>query len=723
MNSGGFARRNCSPHAGSMGGEQFFTRARDFGFSKTPVETLAIWDKPAVLGDIVRVIRTFRPDVIITRFSPTQTNTHGHHTASAILGLEAFKLAADPTAYPEQLKTLWVWQARRILQNSGGPTGGSGRIHMQVGGDDPVLGLSFGQIAARSRAMHKSQGFANYALNGGTGGPRSESFNLLAGDPVKSDIMDDVDLTWKRFNGNDSIDEKIAGVISHFNPANPAASVAGLIEIKKTQRDLPADPILREKNAALDRIIQHCLGLTVQTTIASAELTPGEEITLTNHLAVTADIPVRVIRINALGSTDEGAALLAPAQMMIREMKIKIPDDQPVSQPYWLSQPAATGIYTVTHPDLIGRPENPPVIPVNCTFEVGGQTIAVTGEPRDLQENRRVEVIAPVSLAFPFGVKLFKPGVPIAVSVEATPHRMNLNGIVKLAAPAGWKVEPAERSFTAETPGQTRVVTFNVTPPDRAATADLTASIAVNGKTYDTGWKEIRYSHLPPLLLQPRTVLRAVCLDLITTAHQVGYFPGAGDSVAECIREMGCTVTILSDDDLDAEKLKKFDAVVIGVRAFNVRSELAGKAQSIFDYASAGGTVVEQYNRPDGLKGTIAPYSLQLSGSRITDETATMTFLAPGHPALHTPNKITQADFDGWIQERGIYFPTQWDKHWTPILGGSDPGEARLDGGLLIANCGQGHFVYTGLVFFRQLPAGVPGAYRLFANLISLGSK
>ena len=702
------------------GAQQFFTRARDFGFSKSPEETLRIWGEPAVLGDVVRVIRTFRPDVIVTRFGPDQRNTHGHHTASAILALEAFKLAADPAAYPEQLKSLSVWQAKRIVQNAG-IGGGGGTLKMEVGGRDPVLGLSYGQIAARSRAMHKSQGFANYALNGGAGGSRVETFKLLAGAPATTDIMDGVDTTWGRVDGG--VAGRIGGVIGTFDPKDPAGSVPGLAAIKAVVRRLPAGPIVDEKNAALDRLLQRCAGLTVETAVPDAVVTPGA--TLAMEQTITAQTPVRLTgsTVTAAGPEDSDpvGVDVVPGRSLVRHLSVTVPADGPITQPYWLSQPAAVGLYAVDHAGWIGRPENPPAVPVTLTFDVGGQSITVPTEPRG-PDGRRLEVVAPVSLGFPFGVRLFKPGTSRQVTVEATARRPGAAGVVHLSGPANWRVEPAERPFASDAAHLTRSLTFTVTPPaDGAATADLSAWIDVDGRPWNTGWAEIRYPHLPPLLLQPRATVRAVSLDMATAGHAIGYLPGAGDSLARCLTEMGYAVTTLTDADLDAAKLARFDAVVIGVRAFNVRPELGGKAQALFDYAAAGGTVVEQYNRPDGLHGPIAPYPLHLSGSRITDETAAMTFLAPGHPVLNRPNKITAADFDGWVQERGIYFPTQWDAHWTPILGGSDPGEDRLDGGLLVARDGKGYWVYTGLVFFRQLPAGVPGAYRLFANLVSLG--
>ena len=701
------------------GGQQFFTRARDFGFSKSAAETLRIWDRPAVLGDVVRVIRTFRPDVIVTRFSPTRGGTHGHHTASAVLALEAFKLAADPAAYPEQLKTLSVWQAKRIVQNSGGPTGGGdGGIRMSIGGQDPVLNLSFGQIAARSRAMHQSQGFANYALNGGGGGQRTETFTLLGGEPAKADLMDGVDTTWARLS--EPAAKQVDAVLAKFDPTDPAASVPALVALKRTVSTLPPGPVVAERAAQLDRVIQHCLGLTVETTTPAAEVTPGDAVPLEHRLAMTAGGPARLVRVEVTAGgpavVDDAAGELSAAAPTVRRTTVTVPADHAVTQPYWLARPAATGLYAVTDDDLIGRPENPPAIAVACTVDVGGERITVRGEPRG-PDGRRVEVVAPVSLAFPFGVNLFKPGTPRDVTVVATAHRADARGVVRLSAPAGWRVTPAERPFV----GGRQSVAFTVTPPTDAGTAELAASVEVNGTTYDTGREEIRYAHLSPLLLQPRVTLHAVCADVKTAGHAIGYLPGAGDSVADCLREMGYAVTMLGSDDLDATKLARFDAVVVGVRAFNVRADLKSKAQALFDYAAAGGTVVEQYNRPDGLVGPVGPYPLRLSGSRITDEASAVTFLAPDHPALTVPNKITPADFDGWVQERGIYYPGSWDGHWTPLLGGNDAGEPRLDGGLLVARHGKGYVVYTGLVFFRELPAGVPGAYRLFANLVSLG--
>jgi hypothetical protein len=291
-----------------------------------------------------------------------------------------------------------------------------------------------------------------------------------------------------------------------------------------------------------------------------------------------------------------------------------------------------------------------------------------------------------------------------------------------LAAPAGWTVAPATQAFRLSAVGEKAKFTFSVTAPSQPLSADITARAKIGGSQYTSERVEVHYAHIPPVLLQPLARIKVVSLELATRGHKVGYVPGAGDGVLEGLEQMGYAVTTLTGADLIAEKLREFDAVVVGIRAFNVRTDLVPRLPALFAYVEAGGNVIMQYNNQNGLQNTkLAPYDLRLSSDRVTDETAVVTFLAPDHLVLNTPNKITSADFEGWVQERGIYFPNQWDAHFTPILACSDPGEAPLKGGLLVAGYGKGYFVYTGLVFFRELPAGVPGAYRLFANLVSLG--
>ena len=722
------------------GGRQFFTRAIDFGFSKNFGETLKIWDRQQVLGDVVHVIREFRPDVVIVRFNPDTGGTHGHHTASAVLGREAFKLAGDPKAFPEQLHDLTPWQPKRLLMNVGGfGRGGRGgsatneeAVRIDVGGSDAVTGESFGDIAGRSRSMHKTQGFANFR-GGGPGGARPESFRVLDGEPATNDILDGVDTTWGRVSGGAEIGRLTDEVIAQFNPKEPSASVPTLLKIRSRLAALPSDPVVNEKRAQLDRILQSCLGLSVKTVVPQAEVVPGETLKLHHTAVIASDIPVRWIgtRHPAIKEefTSASAVTLSTNHPTSRDETVTLPATTPLSQPYWLREEHTTGMFRVDDPSLIGRPENPPAFPIEQVFQVDGQTfvirdepVQVTTDPAKGEIDRKLDVIAPVSLTFASDVRLFAPGAARPVEVEVAAFRADTTGTLQLDAPTGWKVTPTTQSFRLKAIGDKARFTFTVTAPPQAATAGITASAEINRARFSSRRVEIRYDHIPLQLLQPPARIKAVSLDLAIRGRQVGYVPGAGDSVAEGLQQMGYTVTQLAGADLTPERLKNFDAVVIGIRAFNTRTDLGPQMTNLFAYVEAGGNVIVQYNRPNGLQtDKLAPFDLRLSNERVTDENAPVTFLVPDHPALTTPNKITSADFDGWVQERGVYFPNQWDEHFTPILACSDPGEVPLKGGLLVARYGKGYFVYTGLAFFRQLPAGVPGAYRLFSNLVSLG--
>lgn len=711
------------------GGTQFFTRAIDFGFSKDPNETLSIWDRKAVLGDMVRVIREFRPDVIITRFSPEPSRTHGHHTASAMLAVEAFKLAGDPSAYPDQLGDLKPWQPKRIVQNGrGGGDAPVGAISIDISGIDAVSGHSFDEIAAKSRSMHQSQGFAGFAGFGsrGAAGARMESFSPLGGELATKDPFDGIDTTWARFAGGEAIAKAVSEAISRFRAEDPGASIPALLAVRSKIAALPDDPAITYKREQLDRIIAECAGLRVRTEIADPEVCPGEAMSL--RVGAAAKAPARwiAVRFPTIGRQEDFNVDLS-SEWVTRSVSATLPAATQLTQPYWLREPAAAGIARVADATLIGRAENPPVFPVEYIFEIGGQRLTLRDVParfastEDGAGSREdLVVVPPVSLEFKSDVRLFGPGEERTVEVEALAARAGIKGTISLDVPSGWSVSPASQPLQLEQAGERKSFSFRVRSPQESGPVDIGVKAKVGGREFGTRRIDIRYPHIPRQVLQPPAHLRAVCLDLKTIGHRIGYLPGAGDSVAQCLEQMGFEVTTLSGADLTPEKLKGLDAVVIGVRAFNVRSDLSAGLPALFAFAEAGGTVVVQYNRPNGLQaGSLAPFSLTVSSDRVTDENAPVTFLAPDHPVLNTPNKITAKDFEGWVQERGIYFPNQWDEHFVPLIACSDPGEAPLKGGLLVAPYGKGRYIYTGLAWFRELPAGVPGAYRLFANLVA----
>lgn len=717
------------------GGQQFFTRAIDFGFSKDYLETFRIWDRNQVLADVVRTVRGFRPDVLITRFSTVPSGTHGHHTASAILAVEAFKLAGDTNAFPEQLGELKPCQPKRILWNSfprGSGPGARGEtnapdLQIDIGGYNPVLGESYGEIAARSRSMHKTQGFGSV----GTRGTIIETFQLLDGEPVTKDLLDGVDTTWGRVPGGAEIGRLADEAIARFNPQNPAASVPSLLTLRSRLAALPADSVVAEKRRQLDRILQGCLGLYVETVIPLAEAVPGETLKMRHTAMVRTDFPMRWIAVRYPAGEDElgASADLKLREGVTRESSRTLPATTPLTQPYWLREEGTVGMFRVDDPSLISRPENPPAFPVDFVFEIDGRTLVIPDEPVQVigdrvkgEIRRRLDVTPPVSLNFPEDLELFAPGTSRPVVVEVTSARAGATGTLHLDTPADWKATPATYAFSLTNYNELARFTFTITAPTNTTTAKILATAEIDGKSYHNRHVEILHDHIPPLLLQPPARFHALSIELAIRGHQVGYLQGAGDSVADGLRRMGYAVTFLTGADLTADHLRNFDAVVIGIRAFNTRTDLVQNLSGLFAYAEAGGTVIVQYNTTDGLQTTrLAPYNLKISHDRVTDETAPLTLLVPDHPVFTTPNRIVPSDFDGWVQERGLYFASEWDDHFTPLLACNDPGESPKTGGLLVAHYGRGYFVYTGLSWFRQLPEGVPGAYRLFANLISLG--
>jgi hypothetical protein len=383
-----------------------------------------------------------------------------------------------------------------------------------------------------------------------------------------------------------------------------------------------------------------------------------------------------------------------------------VPTDAALTTPYWLREDGTAGMFRVDDPALIGRPESPPAFPVQHTLDIGGQTVVFDDEAVEVIDDpvrgeirRPLRVVAPVTLGFPQELELFAPGSTREVSVTITAERGPRAGSLMLEAPTGFAVTPSSQDFQIATAGNQARLTFQVTAPPGAATGDLVAAAQVDGRIHRTARVDLRYEHIPAQLLQPRAAARLVSLDLKVTARRIGYLAGAGDLVAEALTRMGCTVTPLGAADLTAERLATFDAVVMGVRAYNTRPEIVPLLPKLFTYVEAGGTLVVQYNTTADLQTTaLTPFPLKLSRDR-----------------------IVPSDFDGWVQERGLYFPSDWDSRFTPLLACSDPGEKPLRGAVLVAPHGRGQVAYTGLSFFRQLPAGVPGAYRLFANLVSLG--
>jgi LmbE family N-acetylglucosaminyl deacetylase len=726
------------------GAEQFFTSAVDFGFSKTAEESLRIWNHDQVLSDVVRTIRAFRPDVILTRFPPDARAGHGHHTASALLAIEAFKAAADPASFPEQITAgLQSWQATRLLWNhfrfsEDAPKPAAGSLRLDVGTYDPLLGRSYGELAAESRSQHRSQGFGVLAQRGA----REESFELLAGRPAKTDLFEGIDFTWSRFPGTHEVAGLLREARRAFRPERPAAVLPLLSRALQALRALPAElqtePLVRTKIGELEDTLRAAAGLWVEAIADRQQTAPGDRLTVAAALLVRGDSTLVLESITLEAVTLDGTHVLAvrkrgqplPDNAPVKEVfTFTVPVATPLSHPHWLGGPGATA--------WAGLPESPAPFRIRARLGLGDGhfdvVVPVQFRFRDPVLGERYQplaVVCPALVTFAEAVQVFAGPGTKDLRLKVSAGALAASGRVRLQVPAAWKVEPPERAFALTRAGAEQELSFRLTPPSSAASGELHAEVDA-GAGYITARNLLKldHPHIPLQTLLPEAKVRLERFDLKHNGHRIAYVMGAGDDMPQALRRIGYEVDLLSDEFLAREDLARFDAIVLGIRAFNTRPALRTLKERLHAYVAAGGTEVVLYTVNTGFPGInaamvtddIGPYPFKVGRKRITDETAPVRFLQPGHPVFHWPNELTDKDFEGWVQERSLYHAEGWDARYTPLLGMADPGEPEDQGALIVANHGKGHYVYTGISFFRQLPDGVPGATRLFANLLALG--
>ena len=714
------------------GGRQFFSRANDFGYSKSTEETQKIWDRDEVLSDVVWVYRQFKPDVIITRFPPDKRAGHGHHTTSAIFAEEAFKLSGDRTKYPDQLKYTDVWQPKRLYTNTGrwwnpNMTGEEeGVVTYDVGGYNPLLGKSYNEIAALSRSQHKSQGFGST----GTRGEQLEFLEYRIGETAEKDVFEGVETSWKRVRGGEKIGKQIDEIIKNYDPINPDNIVPELLSVREEIDGLKDQYWRKLKLTQVDEIIKAALGLYIEIRANDFAVTPGDELNLAIEVINRSSVDVKLDKIyyGDLADTLVNTAL-ADNKRMIFKTQLTIPVDSKYSQPYWLRQPGTLGMYTVEDRSLIGKPENDPALTGRFELLVEGQRIVYEtpviykwNDPVAGELYRPFDISPPVFANIPEPVYIFSNNQPKDIQIKLKSGKKDITGELTLEVPTGWKVSPASQPFTLQTKGEEIIYTFQVLPPEDQSIGDLRAMVTLGNEKYNYSLNNIVYDHIPTQMLLPEAKSRLVKIDIQKKGQIVGYIQGAGDAVPAALREIGYEVWEMKDNEITPENLKKLDAVVLGVRALNTNDRIPFYMDDLLDYTKNGGTMIVQYNTSYRLKTTeFAPYKLKLSRDRVTDENAKVKILEPNHPVLNYPNKITEKDFDGWVQERGLYFPNEWGAEYKAILSSKDEGEDDRNGGLLVAKYGEGHYIYTGYSWFRELPAGVPGAFRLFVNMVSLG--
>jgi LmbE family N-acetylglucosaminyl deacetylase len=720
------------------GGEQLFSRANDFGYSKHPDETLKIWNKNEVLSDVVWAIRTFKPDVIINRFNhKTPGTTHGHHTSSAMLSIEAFDLAGDNLKFKDQLKYTETWKPKRIFYNTSSwfyrdknkfEKAAKDFIKFDIGLYYPLKGLSNNELASMASSQHLCQGFGRVT----TRGSQTEYLEYIKGEEPKdkNDLFSGINTTWNRIKGGGEIGDILYEVEQNFDFVNPSKHIPKLLEAYQKIQKLEDKHWREIKEKQILNIIKASAGLYLEVAAISSSGTPNSSIDVNFEVLNRSDINIQLLSITSiLNNTTISKNLDLETNKKINfKETIYLKTDQ-FSDPYWLRNEASLGMYTVNNQLLIGDPETqrPAKIIFNLIIDttpvVFTQDVVRRYSERDKGEiYEPFEILPLVTTKLKDKVIIFSDNTVKKVFVEVRAGANNISGNVSLKTPTDWIVSPKEIPFNISQKSDKQTVEFLVTPPKNQSEGKLEVVAISKGKTYKKELVEINYNHIPKQSVLPNSEAKLVRLNIKKAGNYIGYIKGAGDAVSESLQQIGYVVEEINPSEITDKNLLKFDAIVLGIRAYNVVKELKFKQKFLLEYVEKGGTMIVQYNTNRRVDVS-APYLLKLSRDRVTDEFSDVRVLETDNPLLTFPNKITQNDFKGWVQERGLYFPNKWSKEYTPILSMNDKGETAKNGSLLIAKYGQGNYIYTGLSFFRELPAGVSGAYKLFANMLSVGKN
>ncbi|MCF6306866.1 MAG: PIG-L family deacetylase [Flavobacteriaceae bacterium] len=723
------------------GGQQFFTRANDFGYSKHPDETLEIWNKEEVLGDVVSVIREFQPDIIINRFDyKNPGNTHGHHTSSAMLSIDAFDMVNDASRYPFSAKEYGTWQPKRLFFNTSWWFYGSQKkfdkadksklVAIETGEYYPDLGLSNGEIAALSKSMHKSQGFGNTGVRGS----QTEYLEFLKGDfpKNKSNLFDGINTTWSRIEGGEAIGKILYKVEETFNFKDPSTMLPQLMEAYELIYKLPESHWKSIKIKKIKKIIADCAGLYLEAVADRQNISPNENFKVTIEAINRSNASIEVGSITSMfanfPSTFKPTPLYKNKKYYL-ESSYSTFTELDFSTPYWLKDKGTIGMYRVDDKELIGKPELENQFSVKFNLTIDGKFISFErnliykfNDPVKGEVYQPFDVLPEVTSSIPKKVTIFETNETRLIPVIVRAGRNQLEGTIILVTPKGWDVSPKSQEFSIAKKGDKKTLLFTVTPPKEQSEGTLKTLIKVGDTYYNEELITIDYGYIPLQQVLLETQAKVAHINLQKKGEKIGYIKGAGDAIPESLEQIGYQVTTIPPSEITLEKLSQFDAIVVGIRAYNTVPELAFKQTELIKYVENGGTLILQYNTSHSLiTNKLAPFKLELSKNRVTDESSEVKFLAPNHPVLNAPNKITQADFNGWVQERGLYFPNKWSKEFRPILGMHDKNSKQTKGSLLVAQYGKGYYIYTGLSFFRELPAGVSGAYRLFANILSIG--
>lgn len=722
------------------GAQQFFTRAIDFGFSKNTTDTFKQWDENSIIADVVWVIRKFRPDVIICRFPPTAAAGHGQHAASAVVAEKAFKLAGDKTAFPNQLKYVNVWQPKRVLWNTfrfgAVNTTSENQLKVTVGQYDAQLGMGYGELAGLSRSLHKSQGAGTQSV----AGIKTEYFSHVAGEAAKSTLFDGVTKTWTS-NGNADIDQSLDKIISDFNFNEPDHSLPALLVLRKKVLALKDSDLKKDKIKSLDNIILSCVGFMGEVVTNQAEAVAGNNYNFKLNLISRAANLVVLENVKWSNQSESFNRKLSKDSLITIQHDIQIPADAALTEPYWLAKPAKdAATFSVPNDTLIGLPETESPLNVLLGLKIGSENFQVklplSFKKLDPVRGDVVEVLRIVpalELKFTQPLYLVKENEDLNLSLnfKVNSSKQFKNGKVNLM----FNGERLGGGDLKSINGKDFTVDYAIPKAKLASIKSnqlqLDANFIADGITYNKKQVLIQYPHLPSLQYFTPATVAVMKGDIQAKVKKVGYVQGAGDFIPEFLRIAGIQVDVLKDEDFygninesgeksNQNKFSQYDAIVMGVRANNTEKKLGHWMPFLWSYVKSGGNLVMQYNtNQDTTVNQLGMYNFSIANKRVTEENAEVKFLNPKHQLLNFPNKITANDFNGWVQERGAYFPDKWDAAYEPLFEMRDTGEEPLQGSTLYAKYGKGNFIYTPLAFFRQLPAGNVGAARLFLNFLS----
>ncbi len=707
--------------------QQFFSNAVDFGYSKTPEESLQFWGEKETLADLVWVIRKFRPDVLITRFTP-QFGGHGHHRASAILAGRAFTAAADPRMFPEQLKYVSVWQPKRLLWNAWRLPDSETRpvLKLEIGNFNPLLGLSNMEISARSRSMHKSQGFGASARRGS----RIEKFRHTAGDPAGLDLFDGIIADWSRVSSSTSISALVHEIQASFDAAHPWTITRQLEKLHRKVSQLQ-DIFWRDiKLKAIEDLILACNWIRLFALLEKFAVAREDEAQITLKILQSNGMPLQIESVHfPYAATDTVVSFrLQHNQPFEFSRKIVIPADAPLTQPYWLENKKDFARFRIAGLQDTGLPEKENFQPLLVTFK--GETVSFERQipvrfhwtdPVHGEMYRKIEITPDVLINSAQPLVLFNGNEAKTVKLTITVAKDGFSGTVLLKPSPGWKTDPEKFQIENAAAGQTLVQPVMITPAGNPETGKLQAVLSAEKSVNLKNIVRIEHEHIPMQTHFPDFELKLVNPGAKSISGKIGYIKGSGDEIPSILQQIGYTVEFLDDDEILQSDLSQYDAVIAGVRAYNTRTALANSHAVLMQYVQNGGTYLVQYNVSRQLAvDPPGPYPFKITRARVTQEDAPVTLLDSSHPLFQFPYRIGEKDFEGWVQERGLYFASDWDRRYRTLLACHDTGEAVQEGGLLIAPYGKGVYIYSGYSWFRQLPAGVPGAIRLFVNLISL---